>query len=142
MTNAKAMGSRVLPSTYGSLCMSTAVNVQSVPASTDLIRFRTAGNGAVAKVYVAANRRLWIRSDVSGQQVQTSATLPLNGWATVELCGTVGTAGSWTLKVNGTQVGAPFVANTGTAPIGRVQIGDSANKTWTINYDNVVVDLP
>ncbi len=35
-----------------------------------------------------------------------------------------------------------WVANTGTTPIGRVQIGDSVNKTWTINYDNVVVDLP
>ena len=102
---------------------------------------RTAGNGAVAKVYVATNRRLWIRSDVSGQQVQTSATLPLNGWATVELCSTVGTAGN--LDPPGQRDrGSNWVVNTGTTPIGRVQIGDSVNKTWTINYDNVVVDLP
>ena len=71
VTNAKAMGSRVLPSTYGSLCMSTAVNVQSLGTNTDLFRMRTATNGAVAKVYVATNRRLSIRSDVSGQQVQS-----------------------------------------------------------------------
>ena len=71
---------------------------------TDLFRLRTSTDGAIAKVYVAANRRLFIRSDVSGQQVQTSATLPLNGWATVELCGTVGTAGTWDLLVNGTVV--------------------------------------
>ena len=142
VTNAKAMASRTLPSTYGSLCMSTAVNVQSVSAGTDLFRLRTSTGGPIVKVYVAANRKVFIRSDVSSQQVQTSATLPLNGWATVELCGTVGTAGTWDLMVNGTVVRNDWVANTGTAPVGRVQIGDSANKTWTINYDNVVVDLP
>ena len=95
------------------------------------------------KVYVAANRKVFIRSDVSSQQwCETSATLPLNGGAMVELCGTVGTAGTWDLMVNGTVVRNYWVANTGTAPVGRVQTGDSANKTWTINYDNVVVDLP
>ena len=138
----KAIGTVILPSTQSSLCMSSAIRVQSVPANTDLLRLRTAGNGAVVKVYVAANRRLWIKSDVSGKQVQTSATLPLNGWATVELCGNVGAAGKWDLAVNGTIVKNNWVANTGTSGIGRVQIGDSVNKTWTINWDNVVVEIP
>ena len=33
-----------------------------------------------------------------------------------------------------------WVANTGTSPVGRIQIGDSAAKTFTANFDDVVVD--
>ena len=141
VANAKAQATVTLPSTYGSLCMSTAVNVQSLSGNTDLFRLRTSTGGAIVKVYVAANRRVFIRSDASGQQVQTTATLA-TGWHTVELCGTVGTAGTWDLVVDGTLVRDNWVANTGTTPIGRVQIGDSANKTWTINWDDVVVEIP
>ena len=33
-----------------------------------------------------------------------------------------------------------WVANTGTNPIGRIQIGDTAAKTFTVNWDDVVLD--
>jgi hypothetical protein len=32
------------------------------------------------------------------------------------------------------------VADTGTDPIGRVQVGDTAAKTWTANFDDVRLD--
>jgi len=33
-----------------------------------------------------------------------------------------------------------WVADTGADPIGRVQIGDTAAKTWTVNLDDVRLD--
>ena len=33
-----------------------------------------------------------------------------------------------------------WAANTGTTPVGRIQIGDTAAKTWTANFDDVIVD--
>ena len=33
-----------------------------------------------------------------------------------------------------------WVANTGNDPIGRIQVGDTAAKTWTANYDDVRLD--
>ena len=33
-----------------------------------------------------------------------------------------------------------WVADTGTTAIGRIQIGDTAAKTFTVNFDNVRMD--
>ena len=41
----------------------------------------------------------------------------------VELCGTVGTAATWSLYRDGAQIVTNWTANTGTTPIGRVEIG-------------------
>jgi arylsulfatase A-like enzyme len=35
-----------------------------------------------------------------------------------------------------------WVANTGTTPVGRIEIGDNGSKTFTINFDDVVVTGP
>jgi hypothetical protein len=51
----------------------------------------------------------------------------------------MGTQGSLTMSLNGTVIAGPWSANIGTAPIGRVEIGDGASKTWTANVDDVVV---
>ena len=120
--------------------MSLAVNVQSASQATDLMRVRTAGNGNVAKVLRYTNGTLRFRSDVSGVVTNTGVTLPTAAWHTIELCGTVGTSGTWDMWLDGTQIMTGVVANTGTTGIGRVQIGDNASKTFTVNFDDVVVD--
>jgi hypothetical protein len=115
------------------------VNLASIGGSSvDLLRLRTAADGPVARVYVTSGRILWIRSDVSGQQLSSRRSLP-NAWRTLELCATVGSPGSLTLSLNGSVVAGPWTADLGTTPIGRIQIGDTALKTWTANFDDVVV---
>ena len=130
----------LLPSSETSACVSLAVNVQSASQATDLMRVRTAGNGNVAKVLRYTNGTLRFRSDVSGVVTNTGVTLPTAAWHTIELCGTVGTSGTWDMWLDGTQIMTGVVANTGTTGIGRVQIGDNASKTFTVNFDDVVVD--
>ena len=40
---------------------------------------------------------------------------------------------------DGTKIVTGWVANTGTTPVGRVEIGDNGAKTYTINFDDVLV---
>jgi Domain of unknown function (DUF5122) beta-propeller len=126
-----------------SACLSEDVNLAALPgASLDLMRMRTAANGPISKVYVASNGRLWVRSDVSGTQAQASATgkLVAGTWQNIELCGSVGGASSWTLYLNGAAVVTAWTADTGTTPIGRIQVGTASSATFTADFDDVVLD--
>lgn len=119
--------------------MSVRVNPSSLGSSAALLRLRTAANGPIARVYTATTGVLWIRSDVSGEQRSSGVAMTMNAWNRVELCGTV-SPGSWSLYLNGNRIVAGWAANTGTTPIGMVQIGDAGASTWTMNFDDVVVD--
>jgi hypothetical protein len=103
------------------------------------MRFRTAADGPVARVFLNSAGALLVRSDVSGAQAATGVLLG-SGWHAIELCGTVGASGTWDLYRDGIKILDQWVANTGTTPIGRITIGDTAAKTWGANFDQVVVD--
>jgi hypothetical protein len=140
VTNQSAWAYRTLPGTFGSVCMSLAVNAASTGGSAPvLLRLRTGANGPVARVFVNTSGTLVVRSDVSGAQRFSGVALG-TGWHTIELCGTVGSAGQWSLYRDGVQIVAGWTANTGTTPVGRIEIGDTAAKTFTINFDDVIVD--
>ena len=62
------------------------------------------------------------------------------GWHTVELCGAVGATSTWDLYRDGLAIVSDWASNTGTTDVGRVEIGDTTAKTWTVNFDDVVVD--
>lgn len=120
-------------------CMSTALNVTSlVGSSVTALRLRTAANGPIARLTLSSTRVVGIRSDVSGASLSSGVVLP-TGWNTLVLCGTVGTAGSWNVYLNGGQIISGWVADTGTTPIGRVEIGDASAKTFTLNADDVAL---
>ena len=129
-----------LSGTFSQLCMSANVNVSSLGGSTPtLFRLRTAANGAVARVFVNASGILYVKSDVSGAQFFSGVALG-TGWHNIEVCGTVGTSGTWDLYRDGVKIVNAWAANTGTTPIGRVEIGNASAVTSTINFDDVVVD--
>lgn len=130
---------RDLGATYGSACLSARVRIDSLSGTVDLLRLRTAANGPITKVYADVNRKLIVRSELSGAQFISTSVLPA-GWNTVELCGTVGSATSWDVYLNGVRVVNAWTADTGSTPIGRIQIGDTAAKTWTVHFDRVILD--
>jgi hypothetical protein len=133
-----AFAAKNLPATYTTLCMGMNVN-ETQFGSNVLMRFRTAGDGPVSRLFLSSSGVLFVRSDVSGAQVSTGVALG-TGWHSIELCGTVGTSGTWDVYRDGVRILDQWVANTGTTPIGRVVIGDTAAKTWAANFDQVVVD--
>ncbi|MEO8425152.1 MAG: PKD domain containing protein [Actinomycetota bacterium] len=136
--NLAAFARKDLGATFLQVCLSEAVNFTSAGGPVSLMRLRTASGGAIARVFVNGAGALVVKADVSGAQ-QPSAHLPA-GWNRVELCGSVGSAGAWTLYLNGAPIVSNWVANTGTTPVGRIEIGDPDIKTWSGNFDDVVLD--
>ena len=137
----KAVMYHDLGSNHQTLCLSENVKLSSIGAnSVVLMRLRTAANGAIGRVYVSSSRVIWLRSDVSGVQLSSGVALPLGTWSNLEICGTIGTAGSWQLYLDGTSILGPWTSDSGTTQIGRVQIGDDAVKTFSLNVDDIVAD--
>jgi hypothetical protein len=124
------------------VCQSQAVKVDSLGATLVLARFKSSTGGAVGRLYLKSNGELVLRSDVTGAQAFSKVLLPLGSWNTVELCGTVGTAGTLEVKVNGTSVLGPWTTDLGTTAIGTIQVGDDAATTATLSVDDVRVTVP
>jgi hypothetical protein len=139
-TGQSAFATKDLGATLASGCLSVNVNRSTSTGSLDLFRLRTATGGPIVKVLVSSAGTLFIRSDFAAAQVSSGVALD-TGWHNVELCGTPGSASTWDLYRDGVKIVDAWVANTGTDPIGRVQIGDTAAKTWTANFDDVRLDL-
>jgi hypothetical protein len=133
----RAYAYRDLDTGYPKVCVSTAVWLSSIGTdAVALLKLRTSGNVSIGRVFVNPSRVLLVRADVPGTTVSSGRTLP-TGWNTVKACAEVGTSGNWTLFLNGTQIGS-WTLNNGTTPIGRVQLGDDAVRTFTVNFDDVV----
>lgn len=131
-----------LGKTSTSLCMSANIRLNSLGAGagTALFRLRTAADGPVGRAMVSATRVLSVRADAAGTTRASGQTLALGTWYAVELCGTVGTSGTWRLFLNGTSVLGPWTVNNGTVPIGAINLWENTAKTFSMNVDDVVVD--
>jgi hypothetical protein len=138
-TNQSAFAYRDLSSATSTACLSVNVNLVS-GNNVDLFRLRTVANGPVIKVFVASNGTVQIRSDFAST-TRNSGIQMGTGFHNLELCGTVGTNSTWDLYRDGVQIVNDWLTDTGTAPVGRIQIGDTAAKTFTANFDHVRLDL-
>ena len=141
-TNAsRGWASEVLPNTYSMACVSAVVNLTSTVGGGSLFRVRTVSDGPIIRVRVEfGDGSCSCGTTCRGLSTSTGVALPTGTWTSLELCGTVGTSGSWTLYENGAQIFGPWAANTGSAVIGRVTIGTVDVRTITVNIDDVVVD--
>jgi hypothetical protein len=120
------------------VCASVSVDLTRMTTSTVLMRLRTAANGAVGRVFVNAQRQLYIRSDVAGVQMNTGLTLTLGTWTNLQLCTKTAADGYLQLKVDGV-AGPIWTGNMGTTNPGAIEIGDAAANSWSANFDDVVV---
>jgi hypothetical protein len=136
-TGTPAFARRTLAQTYPSLCLRASVDLSSIGANTvPLLKLRTASNASIARIVVTATRMLRLRNDVAATFFNTGSTLSL-GWHTLELCATVGVAGSLAASLDDAPLGS-WTTNLGTTPIGRIQILEDTAKTFTANVDDVV----
>ena len=132
---------RDLGTSLPQVCVSAKVKVTTRNGNAvDLFRLRTASGGGVTKVNLDATGKVVVRSDFAGTQKVSSVTFP-SGWNLLELCGTTGATGTWDLYLNNAPIVTAWAGATGAEGVGRIQIGDTAAKSWTANFDDVVVDL-
>ncbi len=136
-----AFATKDLPTAYAGGCLSLNVNAASLGGvAVDLFRFRNSAGGPIAKVFVNSSGALVVRSDVTATQKGSGVALGA-GWHNVEACGSVGSASTWDLYRDGVRIVTGWVADTGTQPIARIQMGDTASgKTWTMRFDDVRFD--
>ena len=140
LTSQAGFAFKTLTGSFNNVCMSTRVNITSIGSPTVVVfRLRTAANGNVVRVYANQAGVLYVKSDVDGTQKWSGVTMG-TGWHTVELCGAVGATSTWDLYRDGLVIVSDWASNTGTTDVGRVEIGDTTAKTWTVNFDDVVVD--
>ena len=104
------------------------------------MKLRTASGASAARLQIDGSRRLSVRADVPGTNLTLSrpTTLALGTWYRLRLSASIGGAGSLRVEVDGVVAGS-WNVNTGTSPIGRVQIGDNEARTITANWDALVV---
>jgi chitodextrinase len=135
-----AFAAKTLAATYPNACLSANVNVSNNGGNAiDLLRLRSATAGPIVKAFVNASGILYLRSEFASVNKSSNTALG-TGWHNVELCGTVGNATTWDLYRDGIKIVNAWAADTGTDPIGRIQIGDTSSKTWTANFDDVRLD--
>ncbi len=103
VSNQTAFLVKTFGSSYSNLCLSWRVNVSARTGSIMLLRLRSTSSGPVARVLVNTSGVLALRSDVSGV-TRTSTTALGSGWHALEVCGTVGAAGTWDLYRDGLRI--------------------------------------
>ncbi|MEO8423629.1 MAG: hypothetical protein ABI595_06905 [Actinomycetota bacterium] len=139
VSNQTATLAKTLSGSFPNLCVSWRINVSARTGSIALLRLRTGAAGPVARVLVNSSGVLALRSDVSGITLASGVQLG-TGWHSLEVCGTVGTSGTWDLYRDGTRIVTAWPANTGTTPMGSFELGNPNAGTWTANVDDVRVD--
>jgi hypothetical protein len=138
VSNARGWLDKALPTPVPEACASANLNLASIGSgqTVALIRLRGATT-SIGRVYVNASRQLRLKNDLSGAQFDGGSLG--TGWHGVELCGAVGAAGQLRLYVDGA-LRSSLTANLGAPLVAGVQIFDNANKTFTANVDDVIVD--
>ena len=132
---------RSLGGGYASLCVSFNVRVNSVGSTAvALMLLQTASGAGIGRVSMSPARALFIRADVTGATKYSTGPLPLGTWNMVELCGATGASGTWSLYLNGSRIVGPWTVNNGTVPFGAIDVSDNVGKTYSMNFDDILVD--
>ena len=132
---------KTLPAPLNEVCVAANFNLASIGASqtVSFIRFRSGTNAAVGRVYVNATRQVKVKNDLTGVQTSNVWTMP-TGWHRFEACArTSGATGEIRLYTDGV-LRSTMATNIGTAPITGFRLFDDANRIFTGNVDDVVVD--
>lgn len=139
VTKQSASAVKALATTETNICYSAEVDVQSLSTAFTPVRVRTATGGPVARVSLTAHGVVRIRNDQTATTYTSSTTLPLGSWHQVGLCVDIaGASGQLQATYDGSVVGT-WSSNTGTVPIGQIQIGTMDASTVVFNLDDVDV---
>ncbi|HYS42279.1 MAG TPA: hypothetical protein VEO01_42195, partial [Pseudonocardiaceae bacterium] len=136
-TASAAYAKKTLPSTYSDAYARVAFLVNSQASQVTLLRLRDtpAGTGG-GYLYLTSAGKLGFRSDALSAGT-TSSVSPGPGWHALELHLNIsnGAVDVWLDGAAVTDLTFPSI-NLGTAPIGVMQIGDTASGTWDILFDD------
>ncbi len=109
--------------------------------SVNLLRMRTATNGAIGSVFVSSTGKLSFRNDTTSATTASTLTVTPGVWHEVELHLLIaGASGQADTLLDGASA-VSQVASLGTSPIGRLELGDpSVARTFDVAFDNVLAN--
>jgi chitodextrinase len=130
-----------LGSTYTELHYRIRFKVLSQGATTlNLLKVRTSTGTSILGLYRSSSGNLGYRNDVAGAASSSTTPVSTGVWHTVQVRILInGTAGETETWLDGVRIAALSKAqNLGTAPIGRLQIGEnSTGRTFDVAIDDV-----
>jgi hypothetical protein len=106
-----------------------------------IMKLRTSTNGSLVGISVSSGGRLAYRNDVAATSFTTGTSVSANVWHEIALHVTTGASGSIDMTLDGTHVsGFPRTENFGTAPVGKIQVGDnSSGRNFDVVSDEAIV---
>jgi glucose/arabinose dehydrogenase len=130
-----------LPTTGTDLYHRFRFNVVQQSQNVTLSKFRTAGGASIVSLYRSGSGKLCLRDDITAASF-CSGSPSVGAWHTLEVHARVGSAGLTDVWLDGTKItGLSRSLNLGTAPIGRLQVGNNqTGRTYELLLDDVVVD--
>jgi hypothetical protein len=132
-----------LPGSYPELWAQAWVNVVSRSTSASLFGFRPASGASLVNVYIDASGRLSLRNNIGSVTSYSTSTIADGSWHRVTLHAVVnGSSSSLDVGLDGVAVSGLSLTghNLGTAPITKLQLGDTATgRTYDIACDDVQV---
>jgi hypothetical protein len=138
-SNGATYAKKTLPSTYADGYGRVYFNLRSTSSQVNLLRFRTAADVSLGYVFLSPTGQVGLRNDIAATTT-TSATVAGPGWHAIELHMVVnGTSSSIEVWLDGVRLSAlsPSGVNLGTAPIGRLQIGEvQTARTYDVVLDD------
>jgi hypothetical protein len=141
-TNGNTYAKKTLPSTQTDGYSRVYVNLQSMSSQVNLLRHRSASDASLGYVFVTATGALGVRNDVAGTTITSSTIVPAgSGWHAIELHTRInGEASTLEVWLDGVRIDAlsSTTANLGSAPVGRLQIGEvQSGRTYNVVFDDV-----
>ncbi len=140
VTGGNSYAKATLPGAYGDFYFRSYINMLTSSSQVNVLRWRDQAGATIGDLYVTAGGHLGLHSDVTSTNISSASSLAAgSGWHVVEIHLVVNGSNSTTqIWLDGVLV--PELATTGnwgTAPIGQIQIGDTASGTYDIVYDDV-----
>jgi len=120
--------------------------ILSQSQNVNVLRFRnnTAGANAIATAFVSSTSKLGLRNDFTGVASTSTTTSVTAGWHTLQVHVTTNGASSSTeVWLDGNTVASLTQSgiDLGTAPVGRLELGDpSTARTFDVAFDEVAYD--
>ena len=115
--------------------------VKSQASQVTLLRMRDTANGTSVGgyVYLTTGGNLGFHNDATNTSTTDTTTQPGPGWHALELHVLTGSSGTVEVWLDGTWIAAlsATAVNTGASSIGVLQIGDTANVTYDVVFDDV-----
>jgi hypothetical protein len=119
------------------------VHVATQSTSANLLGFRAGGGGSIVNLYLTSSGRVSLRNNVGFVTTTSTTTLAPGSWHRLVLHATIaGTSSSVDVTLDGAPVPGLSLTgqNLGTAPIGRLQLGEtSTGRSYDIAFDDVAV---